>query len=151
MFGFAHNAHRAADPLVLRFHAPCLIACIVIVAAALLGARTLGRAMGALPIALFVLYLALNVAHMWRWVADGCPPLAPRAPHQPRPARGAADALERRGVGSRQDVVFWCPRVARSPDLLPSEAVCSRSALIWRSWRSSPALLPSAPGWYTRA
>jgi cation:H+ antiporter len=55
-----------ADPLVLRLHAPFLAGSVVIVASALLWARRLGRPMGALLIALYALYLALNLAHMWR-------------------------------------------------------------------------------------
>lgn len=54
-----------ADPLVLRLHAPYLIGCIVLVAVALLWARTLGRAMGAILVGLFLFYLALNVSHIW--------------------------------------------------------------------------------------
>jgi len=56
----------AADPLVLRLHAPYLIGCTIVVAVALLWARALGRAMGTLLMALFLLYLALNISHMWR-------------------------------------------------------------------------------------
>jgi cation:H+ antiporter len=55
-----------ADPLVLRLHAPFLIGCILVVASALLWARALGRAMGTLLMALFLLYLALNISKMWR-------------------------------------------------------------------------------------
>jgi hypothetical protein len=47
-------------------HAPYLAGCIVIVAGSLLWARRLGRPMGVLLVALFALYLALNVAHMWQ-------------------------------------------------------------------------------------
>jgi cation:H+ antiporter len=54
----------AADALVLRFHAPYLIACTVLVATALLRARRLGRSMGLLLIGSYLLYLAINVAHM---------------------------------------------------------------------------------------
>ena len=55
-----------ADPLVLRLHAPYLVGCTIVVAVALLWARTLGRAMGASLVVLFLLYLALNFSHMWR-------------------------------------------------------------------------------------
>lgn len=55
-----------ADPLVLRFHAPFLIGCTVIVAVALLMARRLGRGMGAFLIALCGVYLAVNLAYMWQ-------------------------------------------------------------------------------------
>ena len=55
-----------ADPLVLRFHAPFLIGCGVIVAVALLSARRLGRGMGAFLIALCGLYLAVNLVYMWQ-------------------------------------------------------------------------------------
>jgi cation:H+ antiporter len=54
-----------ADPLVLRLHAPYLIGCVVVVAAALLWARALGREMGAVLVGLFLLYLVLNVPHIW--------------------------------------------------------------------------------------
>jgi len=55
-----------ADPLVLRLHAPYLAGCVLIVAAALVWARRLGRATGALLVALYAVYLASNLAHMWR-------------------------------------------------------------------------------------
>ncbi len=52
------------DPLVLRLHAPYLLACTLGVAAALSGASRLGRRTGAVLVALFVLYLGLNLLHM---------------------------------------------------------------------------------------
>jgi cation:H+ antiporter len=52
----------AADPLVLRLHAPYLIACTVLVASALLKARKLGRSMGLLLIGLYLAYLVINIA-----------------------------------------------------------------------------------------
>jgi Ca2+/Na+ antiporter len=55
-----------ADPLVLRLHAPYLIGMSLLVALALLRARKLGRATGAILAALYLLYLALNLQHMWR-------------------------------------------------------------------------------------
>jgi len=55
-----------ADALVLRLHAPYLAGCVLIVALALASARRLGRLMGVLLVALYALYLALNVAHMWQ-------------------------------------------------------------------------------------
>jgi cation:H+ antiporter len=55
-----------ADPLVLRLHAPYLAGCVLIVALAIAWARRLGRPMGVLLLALYAVYLALNVAHMWR-------------------------------------------------------------------------------------
>lgn len=55
-----------ADPLVLRFHAPYLVACTIAVAVALLSRRSLGRWMGAALVAAYVLYLGLNVSQMWR-------------------------------------------------------------------------------------
>jgi len=55
-----------ADPLVLRLHAPYLAGCILVVALAVVWARRLGRPMGALLLALYALYLVLNVSHMWR-------------------------------------------------------------------------------------
>jgi cation:H+ antiporter len=51
----------AADPLVLRFHAPYLLGCTLLVAAALLWAHRLGRAMGAFLVGLYLLYLAINL------------------------------------------------------------------------------------------
>jgi cation:H+ antiporter len=56
----------AADPLVLRMHAPYLAGCILIMACALLSARRLGRFMGGFLLVLYAVYLALNVSHMWR-------------------------------------------------------------------------------------
>jgi cation:H+ antiporter len=56
----------AADPLVLRLHAPYLIACTVLVASALLRARKLGRSMGLLLIGLYLAYLVINIAFMSR-------------------------------------------------------------------------------------
>ena len=55
-----------ADPLVLRLHAPYLAGCVLIVALAIARARRLGRLMGVLLLALYALYLALNMAHMWQ-------------------------------------------------------------------------------------
>ncbi len=55
-----------ADPLVLRFHVPFLVGCAVIVAVALLSAKKLGRGMGAFLIALYAVYLAVNLAYMWQ-------------------------------------------------------------------------------------
>jgi cation:H+ antiporter len=55
-----------ADALVLRLHAPYLAGCVLIVAVSLLWAPRLGRPMGMRLVALFALYLALNVAHMWQ-------------------------------------------------------------------------------------
>ena len=51
----------AAAPLVLRFHVPYLIGCTVLVALGLLGAKRLGRGMGALLVGLSLLYLGLNL------------------------------------------------------------------------------------------
>jgi len=53
------------DPLVLRFHAPYLLGCTVFVAAALWWASRLGRPMGSALVALYLLYLGLNLVHMW--------------------------------------------------------------------------------------
>jgi cation:H+ antiporter len=53
-----------ADPLVLRVHAPYLIVCTALVALALLWAAQLGRAMGALLVALYLLYLGINLRFM---------------------------------------------------------------------------------------
>lgn len=55
-----------ADPLVLRLHAPFLVGVSLLVALALLRARKLGRGAGSLLAALYLLYLALNLQHMWR-------------------------------------------------------------------------------------
>ena len=51
----------AADPLVLRFHAPYLLGCTLLVAVALLWVNRLGRAMGAFLVGLYLLYLAVNL------------------------------------------------------------------------------------------
>jgi cation:H+ antiporter len=56
----------AADPLVLRLHTPYLIGVSLLVAIALLMARRLGCGTGAILVTLYILYLALNVPHMWR-------------------------------------------------------------------------------------
>jgi len=55
----------AADPLILRLHVPYLIGCTLLVGAVLLSARRLGRGMGGLLVFLYVLYLALNLPHLW--------------------------------------------------------------------------------------
>lgn len=54
-----------ADPLVLRLHAPYLLGCTLLVGAALLWARRLGRGMGGLLVLLYLIYLALNLPHLW--------------------------------------------------------------------------------------
>jgi len=54
-----------AGPLVLRFHAPYLGLCTLVVAAALLVARRLGRWTGAFLLALYMVYLAVNLSWMW--------------------------------------------------------------------------------------
>jgi Ca2+/Na+ antiporter len=54
-----------ADPLVLRFHAPYLVACVLLVAVALLCARRLDRSAGLALVALYGIYLAVNVSRMW--------------------------------------------------------------------------------------
>ena len=55
----------AADPLVLRLHVPYLVACTLLVAGALLAARRLGRGFGALLVLLYLLYLGLNLPHLF--------------------------------------------------------------------------------------
>jgi len=55
-----------ADPLVLRFHAPYLVACTIAVALALLSRARLGRWMGAALVSAYALYLGFNVSQMWR-------------------------------------------------------------------------------------
>jgi cation:H+ antiporter len=55
-----------ADPLVLRFHAPYLVACTIAVALALLSRPRLGRWMGAALVSAYALYLGFNVSQMWR-------------------------------------------------------------------------------------
>lgn len=55
-----------ADPLVLRFHAPYLMVCLLLVAAALLSARKLGRGTGLTLVTLYVVYLAFNLSQMWQ-------------------------------------------------------------------------------------
>src|SRR3989442_13938009 len=59
------------DPLVLRFHASYLLGCTVFVAAALWWASRLGRPMGSALVALYLLYLGLNLVHMWDREGDG--------------------------------------------------------------------------------
>lgn len=54
-----------ADALVLRFHVPYLVGCVILVASALLVSRKLGRPMGFLLVGLYLFYLALNLRHMW--------------------------------------------------------------------------------------
>jgi cation:H+ antiporter len=56
----------AADPFVLRFHTPYLVACAALVAVALLARRRLGRGFGLALLALYGVYLVVNLAHMWR-------------------------------------------------------------------------------------
>jgi cation:H+ antiporter len=53
-----------ADPWILRFHAPYFIACTVLVALSMLWAETLGRAMGAVLVGLYCLYLGFNLRFM---------------------------------------------------------------------------------------
>lgn len=53
-----------ADPLILRLHLPYLGGCVLLVGAALLGARRLGRAMGGFLVLLYLLYLGLNLPHL---------------------------------------------------------------------------------------
>jgi cation:H+ antiporter len=53
-----------AEPLVLRFYAPYLLGCTLLVAVALLWAKKLGRAMGALLIGLYLLYLAISLRYV---------------------------------------------------------------------------------------
>jgi len=55
-----------ADPLVLRLHAPYLVACTLLVAGALLVAPKLGRGAGAVLVLLFAGYLGLNFRNMWQ-------------------------------------------------------------------------------------
>jgi cation:H+ antiporter len=55
----------SADPIVLRLHVPYLAACVVLVAGALLATRRLGRVAGAGLVALYVVYLALNLSGAW--------------------------------------------------------------------------------------
>ena len=54
-----------ADPLILRLHVPYLIACTLLVGGALLAARRLGRGFGVLLLLLYLLYLGLNVPHLF--------------------------------------------------------------------------------------
>jgi cation:H+ antiporter len=56
----------AADPLVLRLHAPYLVACALLVAGALLVLPRLGRGAGVVLVVLFAGYLGLNLQHMWQ-------------------------------------------------------------------------------------
>jgi cation:H+ antiporter len=59
--GIALIRPLTAHPLVLRFHAPYLLGCTLLVAVALLWAKRLGRIMGALLVGLYLLYLAVNL------------------------------------------------------------------------------------------
>jgi cation:H+ antiporter len=54
-----------ADPLVVRLHAPYLVGCIGLVGGALLVANDLGWRMGSLLVALYLVYVALNLRHVW--------------------------------------------------------------------------------------
>ena len=54
-----------ADPLVLRFHVPYLALCTLIVASVLLWGRKVGRRTGAFLVALYLVYLAVNLTYMW--------------------------------------------------------------------------------------
>jgi cation:H+ antiporter len=56
----------AADPLVLRLHAPYLVGCALLVAGALLVLPRLGRGAGLVLVVLFAGYLGLNLRHMWQ-------------------------------------------------------------------------------------
>ena len=53
-----------ADPWVLKFHAPYLIACVLFVGALLFLVRRLERWAGALLISLYLLYLAVNLRYL---------------------------------------------------------------------------------------
>src|SRR5260370_32697120 len=55
-----------ADPLVLRLHAPYLVACTLLVGGGLLVLPTLGRKAGVFLLALCAAYLGLNLRHMWQ-------------------------------------------------------------------------------------
>jgi cation:H+ antiporter len=54
-----------ADALVIRLHVPYLVACVVLVAGALLVARRLGRRMGLVLVGLYLLYLVFNLKYIW--------------------------------------------------------------------------------------
>jgi cation:H+ antiporter len=56
----------SADPLILRLHAPYLMGCTLLVASGLLWARRLGRGMGGLLVGLYLLYLGLNLPHIFQ-------------------------------------------------------------------------------------
>jgi cation:H+ antiporter len=53
-----------AEPVVLRFHAPYLIGCTIVVATALFCARSVGRRMGLSLVVLYLVYLAVNLTQM---------------------------------------------------------------------------------------
>src|SRR5260370_11378376 len=53
-----------ADPLVLRLHAPYLVACTLLVAGALLVLPRLGRSAGVVLVGLFNGYLGVKLRHM---------------------------------------------------------------------------------------
>jgi len=54
-----------ADPLVVRLHAPYLVGCLLLVGGALGVAKGLGRRMGSLLVVLYLVYVALNMRHLW--------------------------------------------------------------------------------------
>ena len=54
------------DPLVLRLHLPYLVGTVLLVAGALARGQRLGRGMGRLLLALYALYLALNLWQEFR-------------------------------------------------------------------------------------
>lgn len=53
-----------ADPWVLKFHVPFLIACVLLVGALLMITKQLGRAAGAVLIFLYAIYLVVNLQGM---------------------------------------------------------------------------------------
>lgn len=55
-----------ADPLVLRLHAPYLVACTLLVVGALFVLPRLGRRAGVVLVLLFVVYLGLNLRYLWQ-------------------------------------------------------------------------------------
>lgn len=62
---FALVQPLVADPLVVRLHAPYLVGCILLVGGTLLVATDLGWRMGSLLVALYLVYVALNLRHVW--------------------------------------------------------------------------------------
>jgi cation:H+ antiporter len=62
LIAFVHPV--TADPWVVKFHAPYLIACVLFVGALMLMTRRLGRWAGAGLTVLYLVYLAVNLRYL---------------------------------------------------------------------------------------